>query len=88
MLKRIVSIVTVLLRPSFTNFCPREGLSSFSSMAVSGVSDLAFEHLENVRGRSDEHLNSVLFSRVPQATGTVVYFGGDGKQAALDYQKL
>ena len=72
MLKQLVTIFTVLLRPSCCNFCPSEGLSI---MAV----DQTFQHLENVRGKSEEHLNNVLFSRVPQATGTVIYFGGDGR---------
>ena len=76
MLKRLATIFTVLLRPSCCNFCPSEGLSSSNSMMAV---DQTFQHLENVRGKSEEHLNNVLFSRVPQATGTVIYFGGDGR---------
>ncbi len=44
-----------------------------------------FEHLQKVRGRSDDHLNDVLFSQVSHATGTVVYFGGDGMETVCQH---
>jgi hypothetical protein len=41
--------------------------------------DNSFRHFEKVVGKSKEHLNNVLFSRVSHPTGTVVFFGGDGE---------
>jgi hypothetical protein len=52
------------------------------------TSEQTFQHLEKIRGRSEDYLNNVLFSRVPQATGTVIYFGGDGMQQVLKSQSL
>ena len=78
MLRRALTLITLLLRPSSNSFCSRDISSGMDS------ADSSFRLFEKIPGKSGDHLNSVLFSKASgRSNGLVVYFGGDGNAIKL-----